>query len=119
SKGFWYTRYPREGERAPEDMAFHQQLWFHALGKPVAEDRYEVGKDFPRIAEIQIDVDDASKRVLATVQLGDGGQFMHWLRDPKKGTWTKVSEFGDRIVHLAFGPGGKLYAVSRADAPRG
>ena len=119
SKGFWYTRYPRDGERAPEDMAFFQQLWFHRLGEPVASDRYEVGKDFPRIAEIQIDVDDSSSRVLATVQLGDGGQFMHWLRDPEKGTWKKLSAFGDRIVHLAFGSGGKLYAVSRADAPRG
>jgi prolyl oligopeptidase len=119
SKGFWYTRYPRGGERAPEDMAFFQQLWFHRLGDPPASDRYEVGQDFPRIAEIQIDVDDGSSRVLATVQLGDGGQFMHWLRDPRKGTWTKLSAFEDRIVHVAFAPGGKLYAVSRAGAPRG
>jgi prolyl oligopeptidase len=119
SRSFWYTRYPRAGERAPEDMAFFQQLWFHRLGDPVASDRYEVGQDFPRIAEIQIDVDEASSRVLATVQLGDGGQFMHWLRDPKKGAWTKISAFEDRIVHVAFAPKGKLYAVSRAGAPRG
>ena len=32
--GFWYTRYPREGERPAADLAFYQQVWFHQLGKP-------------------------------------------------------------------------------------
>ncbi|MCH9687931.1 MAG: S9 family peptidase, partial [Deltaproteobacteria bacterium] len=118
AKGFYYTRYPRDGERAPQDMAFYQQLWFHTLGTPVADDRYELGNDFVRVAEIQLDVDDASGRVLATVQKGDGGEFSHHLRQPD-GTWTQLSVFGDRIVHLALGPADRLYAVSRADAPRG
>ena len=118
SKGVFYTRYPRDGERPPEDMAFYLQLYFHTLGTPVAEDRYELGKDFVRVAEIQLDADDATGRVLATVQKGDGGEFSHHLRQPD-GTWTQLSEFGDRVVHLAFGPKDKLFVVSRADAPRG
>lgn len=117
-KGFFYTRYPRDGERPPQDMAFYQQLYYHALGTPLAEDRYELGQGLPRVAEIQLDVDEASGRLLATVQEGDGGQFAHYLRQPK-GTWTQLSEFGDRVVHLAFGPRDRLYVVSRADAPRG
>ncbi|MEM7156688.1 MAG: prolyl oligopeptidase family serine peptidase [Myxococcota bacterium] len=117
-KGVFYTRYPREGQRPPEDMAFYQQLYFHALGTPVADDRYELGEDFVRVAEIQLDADDASGRVLATVQKGDGGEFSHYLRQPD-GTWTQLSEFGDRVVHLAFGPRDKLFVVSRAKAPRG
>ncbi|MCZ7684976.1 MAG: hypothetical protein M5U28_41870 [Sandaracinaceae bacterium] len=47
SSGFFYTRYPREGERPAEDVDFYQQLWFHRMGTPVSEDRYELGRDFP------------------------------------------------------------------------
>src|SRR5438105_1445927 len=49
--GFYYTRYPSEGERAPADLSFYQQVYFHKMGTPLTEDRYEIGKDFPRIAE--------------------------------------------------------------------
>src|ERR1043166_5072845 len=52
--GVYYTRYPRKGERAEEDLDFYQQVYFHELGKPVAEDRYELGKELPRIAEIEL-----------------------------------------------------------------
>ncbi len=117
-KGFFYTRYPRDGERPPEDMVFFMQLYYHQLGTPEADDRYELGEGFPRVAEIQLDVDERSGRVLATVQKGDGGEFAHHLRQPD-GTWTQLSEFGDRIVHMNFGPRNALYVVSRADAPRG
>lgn len=116
--GVYYTRYPKEGERPPQDLAFFQQLYFHRLGTAVSDDRYELGEGLPRVAEIQLDVDPASGRVLATVQEGDGGQFSHFLRQPK-GTWTQLSEFGDRVVHMSFGPRDRLYVVSRADAPRG
>ena len=40
-----------------------------------AADRYELGKDFPRVAEIEFEMDNASGTLLATVQNGDGGQF--------------------------------------------
>ncbi|HUE22512.1 MAG TPA: hypothetical protein VMQ86_12590, partial [Bryobacteraceae bacterium] len=52
SSGFYYTRYPRDGERAPADMHFYQQVYFHKLGGKPEDDTYEIGKDFPRIAEI-------------------------------------------------------------------
>jgi len=44
NSGFYYTRYPREGERAAEDMAFYTQVYYHALGTPTEEDRYEAGE---------------------------------------------------------------------------
>ena len=116
--GFWYTRYPAEGERPEEDLAFYQQLYFHELDKPVSEDRFELGKDFPRVAEIQVARNPVDNQVIATVQLGDGGQFMHHLRR-SRAKWTQVSEFGDGTVHVLFGRASGMYAVSRADAPRG
>jgi len=116
--GFFYTRYPRGDERPEEDKDFYQQAYFHELGKPTAEDRYEIGKDFPRIAEIQFDMDDASGRLLATVQNGDGGEFAHYLRSPE-GRWRQFTKFDDEIVQAAFGPSDSLYLLTWRDAPRG
>ena len=117
-KGLYYTRYPHAGERPDEDMSFYVQVYYHRLGTPIEKDRYEIGKDFPRIAEIQLATDNASGRLLATVQNGDGGEFAHYLRE-KNGTWKQFSTFGDRIVQAAFGPKNDLYLLSFQGAPRG
>ena len=55
STGVTYTRYPHAGERPPEDTNFFQQVWFHKLGSPENADTNEIGRDFPRIAEIELD----------------------------------------------------------------
>src|SRR5262245_42524391 len=41
SSGFFYTRYPRGKERPEADMGFYQQVYFHPLGKPTADDEYQ------------------------------------------------------------------------------
>lgn len=117
-QGFYYTRYPRGTERPPEDRDFYQQLYFHALGSSAESDRYELGKDLPRIAEIQVQLHAESGRLLATVQNGDGGEFAFFLRSAE-GKWQQIAKFEDRLVQAAFGPDGSLYLVSRKDAPRG
>ena len=53
SKGFWYTRYPGS-ERSAEDQHFYQQIYFHRLGDDPAHDAYVLGKDFPKVGEIQL-----------------------------------------------------------------
>jgi len=117
-RGFCYTRYPRGKERPPEDLDFYQQLYFHALGSSAESDRYELGKDLPRIAEIKVTLHAGSGRLLASVQNGDGGEFAFFLRSAE-GKWQPVAKFEDRLVQAAFGPDGSLYAVSRKDAPKG
>lgn len=117
-KGFFYTRYPRGTERKPEDMSSYMQLYHHTLGQDTSADRYEMGKELPRIAEIQLMAHHASGRLLATVQKGDGGEFSHYLRE-KDGSWRQLSRFGDKILQLAFGPKNDLYVLSRQGAPRG
>lgn len=117
-KSFLYTRYPREGEKTGDDTNFYVQVHRHTLGEPEAKDVHELGKDFPKIAEIDLKVDGASGRALATVQLGDGGQFSLFVRD-KAGTWKKFAGFEDKIVQGMFGPDGSLLVMSLRDAPRG
>lgn len=117
-KGFFYTRYPRAGERPKVDLDFYMQLFFHRIGTDPKEDTYELGKGLPRIAEIQLDCDPGSGRVLATIQKGDGGEFELHLRDPD-GRWRQFASFGDKVLEARFGPADSLYVLSRAGAPRG
>jgi len=116
--GLYYTRYPRQGERSPEDMDFYLQVWFHRVGTSPGEDRYEIGKDFPRIAEIKLEADPRSSRILASVQYGDGGRFAHYVR-MTDGTWTQVTDYNDQVVQATFGANDTLFLISRASAPRG
>jgi prolyl oligopeptidase len=116
--GFFYTRYPRGKERPAEDIDFYQQVYFHALDTPTESDRYEMGKDLPRIAEIKLEMDDATGRLLATVQNGDGGEFAFFLRQPD-GKWRQFSTFKDKLVQAAFGRHDDLFVVSLEGAPRG
>jgi len=116
--GFFYTRYPRAGERSDEDMNFYQQVYFHRLGTPTKNDRYELGEKLPRIAEIQLEMDRSTGRLLATVQDGDGGEFAHFLR-AKDGGWMQFSDFGDKTIQATFGSNDDLFILTRKGAPRG
>ena len=118
STGFYYTRYPQGDERPPQDANFYQQVYFHKLGADAKRDEYVIGKDFPRIAEIQLRTSDDGRWLLAAVGNGDGGQFAHYVMD-LDGHWTQLTRFEDGIVSLKFGADLALYLLSRKDAPRG
>ena len=118
NSGFWYTHYPREGERPPADLGFFQQVYFHRLGTSSEQDEYAVGKQFPRIAEIALDSSRDGKYVLARVANGDGGDFLHYVLLPD-GVWHQITRFADRTSQAAFGGDGTLYLLSRKDAPMG
>jgi prolyl oligopeptidase len=115
--GFWYTRYPRNQERPPEDMAFYQQVYFHKIGTPTESDVYAIGKDFPRIAEIELETSDDGAYVLARVANGDGGEFAHYVFDGK--SWKQITQFKDKVIFARFGRDAALYLLSRDGAPRG
>ncbi len=118
-EGFYYTRYPREGERAAADLDFYVQVYYHRLGTPESADRYEIGKDFPRIAEIELRARGDGRYLLANVQNGDGGEFEQHLRR-EDGSWTRLSRFEDRVLEAVFDPHDEsLLLLSRAGAPKG
>ncbi len=116
--GFYYTRYPREGERPPEDMDFYQQVWFHRMGTSPDRDNYEIGKDFPRIAEIILETDADSGNVIVSVQYGDSGRFALYIR-VQTGQWKQITGYDDQIVQATFGADDTLFLISRAGSPRG
>ena len=116
--GVFYTRYPHAGERPEADLDFYQQVWFHRLGTPAGDDKIEIGKDFPRIAEIELDASEDGQWVLATAANGDGGDYAHFLRGAT-GQWRQLTRFEDGIKVAKFGRDNALYLLSKQDAPRG
>jgi len=116
--GFYYTRYPHEDERPEEDMSFFQQVYYHKLGTPTEEDKYSIGEEFPRIAEIELESSEDGQYFLATVANGDGGEYSHYLLD-QTGKWTQITHFKDMIPTATFGPDNSIYMLSRNKASRG
>lgn len=116
--GVYYTRYPRKGERSEEDLDFYQQVYFHELGKAVEQDRYELGRELPRIAEIELNSSRDGKWVVAVVANGDGGDYAFYVHGPD-GKWKEIARFEDGIKHASFGADEALYLMSRKAAPRG
>jgi prolyl oligopeptidase len=108
-KGIFYTRYTG-GD-------FYVQVWFHALGSPSDKDRYELGKDQPRVGEYLLET-DARGRLLVQIQNGDGGMYRHYLREAS-GTWRQLADWDDRVKFVTFASTGDLWLVSTKDAPRG
>ena len=106
------------GERPPADMDFSSRCTSTRSARRPTPTATSSGKDLPRIAEIQLEMHDATGRLLATVQNGDGGEFAFFVRSPD-GTWQQIADFEDRMVQAAFGPDGDLFVVSRDGAPRG
>ena len=117
SSGFWYTRYPG-ADRPEADRHFFQQVYYHKLGADPSGDRYVLGRDFPRIAEIELDSRQNPDAVLVSVANGDGGQFEHYVIGAD-GHITQVTHFADQAVAGAIGPDNILYLLSRKNAPRG
>ncbi len=118
-KGFWYTRFP--GDDTPEaDRHFFQQTYAHTLGADAARDRLVLGTrdGVPRTGEIFLDNSHGLGDVLASVQLGDGGEWQHFVLHAQ-GAVTQVATYEDRIVAATMGPDGALYGISRKDAPNG
>jgi prolyl oligopeptidase len=113
-RGFYYTRYPRAGERPPEDLDFYQQVYYHDSGG--APDVRVLDDDLPRIAEITLQTSDDGQYALANVSNGDGGEHAIYVRAGSR--WTKVAGFADKVVYAEFGRDNRVYLVSHA-APRG
>jgi len=116
--GFFYTRYPRPGERPEAELGFNVHVYWHAAGSDPAHDRYEIGREFPRIAEIRLESSRDGSVTLASVQKGDGGEFTHWLRDAG-GAWHALTRYDDRCVAAHPGHDGAIYYVSLRGASRG
>src|SRR6185436_12364823 len=113
--------------RSDAELYFYEQVYFHKLGTPVIQDQYEIGKEFPRIAEVELASSLDGQSILAKVANGDGGDFLHYLRTPQ-GAWKQLTRYEDQVkqvefgrdpLYLEMGKDDSLYLLSTKDAPKG
>jgi prolyl oligopeptidase len=116
--GFYYSHYPRTGEKPADSLRFYQQVYFHRLGAPTESDIYEIGREFPAIAEVAFKTSQDDQYVIAQVSNGDGGEFVHYVR-MLSGGWQQFTRYEDQISSIKFGPDNSLYLMSHLNAPRG
>lgn len=118
NSGFYYTHYPRKGERPDEELQFYQQVYYHTLGTHTNEDTYAIGKEFPDIAEIELEASHDGMNFITTVSNGDGGEYAHYLLNGSS-EWKQVTKFKDLVHTVTFAPDNSLYLLSRMNAPKG
>jgi prolyl oligopeptidase len=117
-QGFYYTRYPQGNERPAEDANFYQQVYYHVLGSSAAQDKYVLGREFPRIGETALETAHDGKRILVTVEDGDGGSYEHFLIEAD-GRITQITRFADKVVDVQFGADDSLWLLSHAKSDLG
>jgi prolyl oligopeptidase len=93
-------------------------VYFHRLGTDTMQDQYSIGKEFPRIAEIQLRASEDGRYILASMANGDGGEVAHYLLGPS-GQWHQIARLSDEISVAKFGPDGNLYLLSHQSTPKG
>ncbi|HTG46845.1 MAG TPA: prolyl oligopeptidase family serine peptidase [Actinomycetota bacterium] len=120
SGAFWYTRYPAPDERPAEDLRFYQEVWFHRIDAPPAEDRQDLAGVFTddRIVENFLSSSTDGRWVLDRAQRGDGGEWELFVRPQDGGEWWQVASIEDRIVDAALGSD-EIFLLSRKDASNG
>lgn len=117
-KGFWYTRYPG-GDASEADRHFNQQAYFHRLGSDAGRDPLVLAtKDgLPRTAEIFLSNPGGAAGALASVQLGDGGEWQHFVLSP---TGARLAiPYAAKVKAATLDHDGTIYAISVKDAPNG
>ena len=119
--GVFYTRYPNPGEKPGADVHFYQQVFYHQIGTDPKQDRYSIGSEFPRIAEVVLTSSLDGRFILAGVANGDGGEFAHYVLDTRLGhdEWRQITRFADKVKAAQFGREDGLYLLSVQDAPHG
>jgi prolyl oligopeptidase len=118
NSGFYYTRYPGPG--TPEaDRHFKMAAYLHSINANPDDDLRILGttEGVPRTGEIFLH-ESGGEAALASVQLGDGGQWQHLVLVPGYKA-KKVASYKDRIVAAVMAKDGTLYGLSRLNAPRG
>ena len=77
------------------------------------------GNGLPRTGEIFLDNREGGASAIASVQLGDGGQWQHYVLSPDAAA-KQIGTYADRVIGGAvIGRDGTVYGVSRLDAPMG
>ena len=118
--GFWYNRFPAEGEPGSEQQGTHSRVCWHRLGTPQSED-------------VIVHQDDQNPELGFQPFTSRDGKYVFLIvyhgTDPKNGIYFRTQDSTDPFIHLvehtvaSFAPietiGSTMYVRTDLDAPRG
>ncbi len=118
--GFWYNRFPAEGEVAEEDRSNYNKVYWHQLGTPQEKD-------------VLVYEDKANKELGFSPYVTEDGEYLvlyvYHGTDPKNGIYFRKTDSNGEFTHLfelneaMYTPidniGSTVYVHTDADAPRG
>lgn len=120
NSGFWYNRFPAEGEVAEEDRSNYNKVYWHRLGTPQSED--------PLVYEDKLNkelgfspyvTDDGDYLVLYVYHGTDPKNGIYYKRTDSKGDWIRLIEHNEAMFTPIDNIGTTWYVQTDLDAPRG
>lgn len=118
--GFYYSRFPDEGEVAPEDESNFSRVYYHRVGTPQAEDElvFEQPEDkelsfFPEITE------DGSYLVLHVSHGTDAQNGVYYRELDSAQAFTRVLHEGEAMYNVIGNDGTVFYLHTDQSAPKG
>ena len=117
SAGFYYTRYPNQGEVPEGQERYNRHVFYHLLGTDPATDPpiFGEGRDPEDWPEVNLDND--GRLLLITVSQGWTKTEL-FLMDLKKGTPPTRITTGKNFLYSGTVYNGRLYIVTNEEAPR-
>ena len=119
NSGFYYNRFPAEGEVAPEDRNAYNKVYWHKLGTPQSEDVliYEdpANKEYSFAPVI---TDDGKYLILRVYHGTDENNGIFYRPAESNGEFTKLLNLGEARYSFIDNVGSTWYFNTNLDAPR-
>jgi len=117
ASGFFYTRYPSQGEVPPGQEVYYRKVFYHALGTDPARDSLIFGdgrdpQDWPNV-----EISEDGRWLAITVEQGWAKSEVY-LKDLAHDLPPAAVVTGQQNLYLAKPFRGKLYILSNEGAPR-
>jgi len=117
NSGFFYTRYPNQGEVPAGEELYHRRVFYHALGSNPANDPLIFGKDLGAEDWPGIDLSNDGRWLLITVEHGwtKSELYVQDLasgKQPVRVTEDKNFLYSGQIYN------GKIFITTNEDAPK-
>jgi prolyl oligopeptidase len=118
--GFWYNRFPAEGEVAAEDRNNYNRVYWHRLGTPQSEDVLVYKDDANKELGFQPTTTDDGAYLLLTVYHGtDPRTGVYYRKSGSDDEFTRLVENGVAMFTFVDNIGSVFYFHTDLDAPRG
>ncbi len=118
--GFWYNRFPAEGEVAEEDRSNFNKVYWHKLGTPQSEDVlvYE-DKINKEIGYSPFVTEDGEYLVLYVYHGTDPKNGIYYRKADSNGEFIKLLPLNEAMYSPIDNIGSVVYMQTDLDAPRG